>query len=115
MRAPIFRRRSGGCCAVARSKASRCTNNQIHTKRRPETSMASARLPVFEKFIGDLRGIWAANPDDQSRMTKAKPVLEKFVMEPTLKAHSANWPSTEGHKNLLLYVDEEKGFVVNAV
>jgi predicted metal-dependent enzyme (double-stranded beta helix superfamily) len=77
--------------------------------------MASARLPVFDKFIRDLRGIWAANADDRSRMEKAKPLLEKFVMEPSLKAHSANWPSTEGHKNLLLYVDPDQGFVVNAV
>src|SRR5262245_64759766 len=75
----------------------------------------SKRLPVLEKFIAELRGIWAANADNQSRMQEAKPVLEKFVMEPTLKAHSANWPSTEGHKNLLLYVDPDHHFVINAV
>jgi predicted metal-dependent enzyme (double-stranded beta helix superfamily) len=77
--------------------------------------MSSAQLPVFEKFIGDLRAIWTGYPDNQSRMERAKPLLERFVMEPTLKAHSANWPSTEGHKNLLLYVDPDLGFVVNAV
>lgn len=77
--------------------------------------MTTARLPVFDKFISDLRGIWAGNADNKSRMEKAKPVLEKFVMEPTLKTHSANWPSTEGHKNLLLHVDPEHDFVVNAV
>jgi predicted metal-dependent enzyme (double-stranded beta helix superfamily) len=77
--------------------------------------MTSARLPVFDTFINDLRAIWAANADNKSRMEKAKPVLERFVMEPSLKTHSANWPSTEGHKNLLLYVDPEHDFVVNAV
>jgi predicted metal-dependent enzyme (double-stranded beta helix superfamily) len=77
--------------------------------------MASARLPAFDKFINDLRAIWAANAENRARMEKAKPLLEKFVMEPSLKAHSANWPSTEGHKNLLLYVDPEHDFVVNAV
>ena len=30
--------------------------------------MSSARLPVLEKFIGDLRAIWAAEPDNQRRM-----------------------------------------------
>ena len=75
----------------------------------------SARLPVMEKFIGDLRAIWAAESENKNRMERAKSVLERFVMEPTLKAHSANWPSTEGHKNLLLYVDPEYDFVVNAV
>ena len=67
----------------------------------------SVRLPVLDKFIADLRAIWAANADNQSRMEKAKPALEKFVMDPALKAHSAEWPSTEGHKNLLLYVDPD--------
>lgn len=77
--------------------------------------MTTARLPVFENFINDLRAIWAANGENKDRMEKAKPLLEKFVMEPSLKAHSANWPSTEGHKNLLLYVDPDHDFVVNAV
>jgi predicted metal-dependent enzyme (double-stranded beta helix superfamily) len=48
-------------------------------------------------------------------MAKAKPLLERLVKDDRLKAHSASWPSTEGHKNLLLYVDPEHHFVVNAV
>jgi predicted metal-dependent enzyme (double-stranded beta helix superfamily) len=80
-----------------------------------EDAMASARLPVLEKFIDDLRAIWAARAENKDRMERAKPLLEKFVMEPTLKAHSAAWPSTEGHKNLLLYVDPDYHFVINAV
>ena len=75
----------------------------------------SARLPVLDKFIRELRTIWAANADNQSRMQKAKPALETLVMDPALKAHSAEWPSTEGHKNLLLYVDPDHDFVINAV
>jgi predicted metal-dependent enzyme (double-stranded beta helix superfamily) len=73
------------------------------------------RLPVLDKFISDLQAIWAAESENGRRMERAKLVLEKFVMEPSLKAHSANWPSTEGHKNLLLYVDPEHHFVINAV
>ena len=75
----------------------------------------SARLPVLETFIRDLRSIWAAESESQRRMERAKGLLEKFVMEPSLKVHSANWPSTEGHKNLLLYVDPDHHFVINAV
>jgi predicted metal-dependent enzyme (double-stranded beta helix superfamily) len=74
-----------------------------------------ARLPVLETFIRDLRAIWAAESENQRRMERAKGLLEKFVMEPSLKAHSASWPSTEGHKNLLLYVDPDHHFVINAV
>ncbi len=77
--------------------------------------MASAGLPVFEKFIADLRAIWDSESDNQHRMEKAKPLLERLVEDPGLKAHSARWPSTEGYKNLLLYVDPQHHFAVNAV
>lgn len=77
--------------------------------------MTNPRLPVFDTFIADLRTIWAAETDDQCRMEKAKPVLQRLVMDDTLKAHSADWPSTEGRKNLLLYVDPDHHFVINGV
>jgi predicted metal-dependent enzyme (double-stranded beta helix superfamily) len=77
--------------------------------------MSGMRLPAFDQFIRDLRAVWAAQPDLQRRMETAKPLLEQFVKDDTLKAHSASWPSTEGHKNLLLYVDPDHDFVVNAV
>jgi predicted metal-dependent enzyme (double-stranded beta helix superfamily) len=77
--------------------------------------MPNPRLPVFDKFIADLRAVWAADEDDGRRMAKAKPLLEKLVMDPTLKADSASWPSTEGRKNLLLHVDPDYHFVINAV
>ncbi len=77
--------------------------------------MSNPRLPVFDEFIGDLRAVWAAESDNRRRMEKAKPLLERLVKDPTLKAHSADWPSTEGRKNLLLYVDPDHLFVINAV
>jgi predicted metal-dependent enzyme (double-stranded beta helix superfamily) len=77
--------------------------------------MASARLPILETFIADLRGIWAAEADDRRRMERAKPLLERLVRDDRLKEHSASWPSTEGYKNLLLYVDPDHHFVINAV
>jgi predicted metal-dependent enzyme (double-stranded beta helix superfamily) len=77
--------------------------------------MASARLPVLDKFIADLRVVWAAEPDNQRRMQRAKPLLERLLTHPGLKAHSAAWPSTEGYKNLLLYVDPDHHFAINAV
>jgi predicted metal-dependent enzyme (double-stranded beta helix superfamily) len=77
--------------------------------------MASARLPVFEQFIGDLRSIWSSEADLQRRMEKARPLMERLVNSAALKAHSKNWPSTEGRKNLLLYVDPDYDFAINAV
>jgi predicted metal-dependent enzyme (double-stranded beta helix superfamily) len=81
----------------------------------PNKVMTNPRLPIFDKFIADLRAIWEAESGDGTRMARAKPLLEKLVMDGTLKAHSANWPSTEGRKNLLLYVDPDYAFVVNGV
>src|SRR3954471_12190560 len=77
--------------------------------------MSDARLPVFDRFVNELRGIWAAETENQQRMERAKPLLERLVKDDGLKAHSASWPSTEGHKNLLLYVDPDHHFVINAV
>ncbi len=77
--------------------------------------MSSARLPVLQAFIDDLRDIWAADADNRRRMEQAKPLLERLVLDPTLKAHSAEWPSTEGRKNLLFYVDPDYHFVINGV
>ena len=77
--------------------------------------MAGTRLPVFDKFIRDLRAIWESEPEIGRRMERAKPLLEALVRDPGLKAHSASWPSTEGRKNLLLHVDPDHHFAINAV
>src|SRR6266481_7032442 len=73
------------------------------------------RLPVFEKFIQDVRAAWAELHDTEVRMKRVKLLLEGLVKDATMKEHSKNWPSTEGHKNLLLYEDPDYQFVVNAV
>jgi predicted metal-dependent enzyme (double-stranded beta helix superfamily) len=72
-------------------------------------------LPAFESFIRELRVVWTAEADDRARMERTRPLLERLVMDPAIKAHSADWPSTEGRKNLRLYVDPDYGFVINAV
>ena len=77
--------------------------------------MASQRMPALQSFIDDLRNIWASDPDIGSCMEKAKPLLEKLVRNQELQARSVDWPSTEGRKNLLLYVDEQYEFAINAV
>jgi predicted metal-dependent enzyme (double-stranded beta helix superfamily) len=76
---------------------------------------APIQVPVFAKFIDELRAIWAAKIDIQSRMEAAKPALERLVRDDGLRTISANWPSTEGGKNLLFYVDPDHGFAINAV
>lgn len=73
-------------------------------------------LPAFEKFIQDLRKIWAEFPDDESRMKMAHRLMEdELLPDPALREHCKNWPSTEGRKNLLFYTDPDYGFVINGV
>jgi predicted metal-dependent enzyme (double-stranded beta helix superfamily) len=78
------------------------------------------RLPVFERFIADLRSIWAGEPDMEARMLAAQTALERVLEDPSLVAHSQTWPLTEptkeqGQANLLLYEDPDYGFVINGV
>jgi predicted metal-dependent enzyme (double-stranded beta helix superfamily) len=73
------------------------------------------RLPVFEKFIRDLRQTWAELPDQEARMKKGKELLEELVRDPSLREHSKNWHSTEGRKNLLFYEDPDYHFAINGV
>src|ERR671923_757979 len=76
---------------------------------------AGKRLPAFEKFIQDLRAAWTELRDTEQRMKRVKVLLQQLLKDPSIKEHSKNWPSTEGHKNLLLYEDPDYQFVVNAV
>ena len=73
------------------------------------------RLPVFEKFIQDLRAAWAELPNAEKRMKKGQKLLEALVKDPTLREASKRWPSTEGRKNLLFYEDSDYGFAINGV
>lgn len=78
--------------------------------------MTGNRLPAFQKFIDDCRAIWAEAPDDETRMKRAHEIMERDLLpDADLLAHSKDWPSTEGRKNLLLYTDPDYGFVINAV
>jgi len=77
--------------------------------------MNMPRLPVFQQFIDQLRDIWAHESDMQRRMEKAMPHLSALLRDRDLQAISESWPSTEGRKNLLFYVDPDYGFVINGV
>lgn len=80
-----------------------------------EDTMTETRLPAFQRFIDELRDAFASAPDTAAAMTATRAILERALRDDTLLAHSRRWPSTEGHKNLLLYEDPDHGFVINAV
>ncbi len=72
-------------------------------------------LPVFEKFIQDLRAAWNELPDTEARMKRGQKLLEELVKDESLRQASKSWPSTEGRKNLLFHEDAECGFAINGV
>jgi predicted metal-dependent enzyme (double-stranded beta helix superfamily) len=72
-------------------------------------------LPVFEKFIQDLRAAWKELPDTEARMKRGQKLLEELVKDESLRHASKSWPSTEGRKNLLFHEDAECGFAINGV
>jgi predicted metal-dependent enzyme (double-stranded beta helix superfamily) len=73
------------------------------------------RLPIFDKFIKELRTAWVELPDTESRMKKGQKLLEELVNDQTLRDASKSWPSTEGRKNLLFYEDPDYAFAINGV
>ena len=73
------------------------------------------QLPVFERFIQDLRAAWSEVPDMEGRMKKGQQLLEALVKDEGLRQASRSWPSTEGRKNLLFYEDPDYGFAINGV
>ena len=42
--------------------------------------MTTQRLPVFERFINDMRAIWASNPETESRMRKGRVLQNGYDM-----------------------------------
>jgi len=72
-------------------------------------------IPVFEKFIEDLRAAWKALPDTESRMKQGQKLLEALVKDESLRQAANSWPSTEGRKNLLFHDDAQCGFAINGV
>jgi predicted metal-dependent enzyme (double-stranded beta helix superfamily) len=69
----------------------------------------------MQAFIESLRTAFRDADNTESAMNQARSLLEALVRDKELRAHSRDWPSTEGHKNLLLHEDTDYGFAVNAV
>lgn len=71
------------------------------------------RLPAFAHLVQELRQVWSTVDDVESRMRRAEVLLKATLADPTVIAHSKEWPWTPG-QNLLLYEDPDHHFVINA-
>jgi predicted metal-dependent enzyme (double-stranded beta helix superfamily) len=72
-------------------------------------------MESFQKFIADLRDVWATTTGTEQRMRAAETVMKQFVLDPDLQSSARDWPSTEPRKNLLFYEDPDFGFAINGV
>jgi predicted metal-dependent enzyme (double-stranded beta helix superfamily) len=84
--------------------------------------MTGPRLPAAEKFIAQMRAMFAATPDLLTRWEKARLLLAEMLRDPEVRQHAQTWPDSpailglEGkHGNLLLYEDPDWGFCINAL
>jgi predicted metal-dependent enzyme (double-stranded beta helix superfamily) len=75
--------------------------------------MPRRRLAALDRLIAELRLLWSREAQLETRMRRARSILEAALAEPELRAHSRSWPFTVG-QNLLFYEDPEFGFVLNA-
>ncbi len=76
----------------------------------------SKHIPVFEKFIADLRAAWATLPDTESRMKRGRDLLGELVKNDSMRETCKRWPDTDGgRRNLLFYEDPDYGFAINGV
>jgi predicted metal-dependent enzyme (double-stranded beta helix superfamily) len=77
------------------------------------SATATNHLPAFDRFIQQLREVWASISDVETRMKRAEILLKETLADPAIIAHSKQWPWTPG-QNLLLYEDPDHHFVINA-
>ncbi len=77
--------------------------------------MAHPAAAALSDFIEKTHAIWARESDMKTRMEQTQTLLTGLVKNPAIQDSAKNWPSTEGHKNLLLHTDETYGFIINAV
>src|SRR5262249_44710235 len=125
MPGPTSPRTSRACFAAARSKANRCANSDLAGRagRVEGLSACDDQGDIDVERTPACLGKIHRRPADYLERRGRQPTAHGEGKAPARtpregcrpKAHSASWPSTEGYKNLLLYVDPDHHFVINAV
>src|SRR6516162_1419531 len=125
MPAPTFPRTSRACFAAARSKANRCTNRGFAGLRVALEGLSACNdhgdihVERAIAYPGKIHCRPAGHLERRSR----QPAAHGEGKAPARAAREGRRPqgtfgelaSTEGYKNLLLYVDPDHHFVINAV
>ena len=77
-------------------------------------------LPAVEKFISEVREIYARVDSVEERFEKIAPKLKELLTDEGLQEASTHWPfrndPSQGYiENLLFYEDPDYGFVLNSL
>jgi len=80
--------------------------------------MTMPTLPAAERFVKEVRAIYAAESDEGVRWSRIRDAMAPLLADAGLKASIRTWPTTVEGKpavgNLLFYEDPDYGFVLNA-
>ncbi|MBK17711.1 MAG: hypothetical protein CMM52_02580 [Rhodospirillaceae bacterium] len=83
--------------------------------------MTRPMLPAVEKFIEDMRKVFADGIPEPERWEICRELLTELIADPDVKEHAKDWPvtgfnpKTDRVQNLLFYEDPDYGFVINAL
>jgi predicted metal-dependent enzyme (double-stranded beta helix superfamily) len=77
-------------------------------------------LTAVQRFIDDVRDIYARVDSMEERFAQIAPLLKELLTDPDLRELSNDWPfrndSSRGYiENLLFYEDPDYGFVLNSL
>ena len=82
--------------------------------------MGAKRLPAVQRFIDDVRAVFAETAAPEERFRRVEPLLARLLADRDLKERSRTWPNgndpaNDRYVNLLFYEDPDYGFVLNAL
>jgi predicted metal-dependent enzyme (double-stranded beta helix superfamily) len=79
--------------------------------------MDKPHLPAAQRFIDEVRAVYAEKPDEASLWQRISDAMKPFLADPELKTSTRKWPLTiDGStvKNLFFYEDPDYGFTFQA-
>ena len=83
--------------------------------------MTKTMLPAAEKFVEEMRKIFADGVPEPDRWDYCRDLLKNLIADPEIRAHAKYWPvtgfdpKTNRVQNLLFYEDPDYDFVINAL
>jgi len=76
--------------------------------------MTGYSVLAFDRFIGDMRALFAATPPEQALWEGVRDLVKVLCADEAMRAASRHWEAKKG-REYILHEDEEHGFFVGAL